>query len=216
MKLHILGICGTFMGGVAALARELGHSVDGSDQGIYPPMSTQLEQLGIALTQGYSGAAISSDHDIVVVATRSRAAMPRSSTCWTKARLHLRRGVVARQRAARRRTLAVAGTHGKTNNDLDPGVPAGSRRRAPGFLVGGVPENFGVSGAHRRRHRFRRGSGRVRHRLLRQALESSCTTGRPWRCSTTSSTTTPTSSRTWRPSSASSTTSCASCRAMAA
>ena len=67
MKLHILGICGTFMGGVAALARELGHAVDGSDQGIYPPMSTQLEQLGIALTQGYSAQAITADTDIVVV-----------------------------------------------------------------------------------------------------------------------------------------------------
>ena len=58
MKLHILGICGTFMGGVAALAREQGHAVDGSDQNVYPPMSTQLEQLGITLTQGYDPAAI--------------------------------------------------------------------------------------------------------------------------------------------------------------
>src|SRR6186997_1160297 len=67
MKLHILGICGTFMGGVAALARERGHAVDGSDQSVYPPMSTQLEQLGITLTQGYDGAAIAADTDVVVV-----------------------------------------------------------------------------------------------------------------------------------------------------
>src|SRR6188768_1027403 len=67
MKLHILGICGTFMGGVAALARELGHEVDGSDQSVYPPMSTQLEQLGIGLSQGYEASFITADTDIVVV-----------------------------------------------------------------------------------------------------------------------------------------------------
>ena len=67
MKLHILGICGTFMGGVAALARELGHAVDGSDQNVYPPMSTQLEQLGIALHSGYDAAHIAADTDVVVV-----------------------------------------------------------------------------------------------------------------------------------------------------
>jgi UDP-N-acetylmuramate: L-alanyl-gamma-D-glutamyl-meso-diaminopimelate ligase len=61
MKLHILGIAGTFMGGVAALARELGHAVEGSDQNIYPPMSTQLEQLGIALKQGYSPFVVEAD-----------------------------------------------------------------------------------------------------------------------------------------------------------
>ena len=67
MKLHILGICGTFMGGVAALARELGHQVDGSDQNVYPPMSTQLEQLGITLASGYAPAHLAADTDVVVV-----------------------------------------------------------------------------------------------------------------------------------------------------
>ena len=67
MKLHILGIAGTFMGGVAALARELGHEVEGSDQAVYPPMSTQLEQLGIALQQGYLPGNISPHCDMVVV-----------------------------------------------------------------------------------------------------------------------------------------------------
>ena len=66
-KLHILGIAGTFMGGVAALARELGHVVEGSDQAVYPPMSTQLEQLGIALKQGYAPDNISADCDQVIV-----------------------------------------------------------------------------------------------------------------------------------------------------
>src|SRR3546814_2334152 len=67
MKLHILGIAGTFMGGVAALARELGHAVEGSDQAVYPPMSTQLETLGIALKQGYAPTNISPDCDEIVV-----------------------------------------------------------------------------------------------------------------------------------------------------
>ena len=67
MKIHILGIAGTFMGGVAALARELGHDVEGSDQAIYPPMSTQLEQLGIALAQGYTPQNISAGCDEIVV-----------------------------------------------------------------------------------------------------------------------------------------------------
>ena len=67
MKLHILGICGTFMGGVAALARELGHAVDGSDQNVYPPMSTQLQQLGITLASGYAPGHLSADTDVVVV-----------------------------------------------------------------------------------------------------------------------------------------------------
>ena len=66
-RLHILGIAGTFMGGVAALARELGHHVEGSDQAVYPPMSTQLERLGIALHQGYDPANIAPDCDVVVV-----------------------------------------------------------------------------------------------------------------------------------------------------
>ena len=67
MKLHILGIAGTFMGGVAALARELGHEVEGSDQAVYPPMSTQLERLGISLKQGYEPAHISADCEHIVI-----------------------------------------------------------------------------------------------------------------------------------------------------
>ena len=82
MKLHILGIAGTFMGGVAALARELGHEVEGSDQNIYPPMSTQLERLGIALKQGYRPEHISSDCDEIVVGNAlSRGCLLYTSRC---------------------------------------------------------------------------------------------------------------------------------------
>jgi len=146
MKLHILGICGTFMGGVAALARELGHSVDGSDQGIYPPMSTQLEQLGIALTQGYSAKAITADTVIVVVGnalSRGNAAVEHvlnEKLNYTSGAEWLRENVLPG-----RRTLAVAGTHGKTTTTSMLAFILEAAGREPGFLVGGVPENFGVS-----------------------------------------------------------------------
>ena len=146
MKLHILGICGTFMGGVAALAREQGHAVDGSDQNVYPPMSTQLEQLGITLTQGYDPEAISADTDIVVVGnalSRGNAAVEHvldRGMAYTSGAEWLREHVLPG-----RTTLAVAGTHGKTTTTSILAYVLEAAGRAPGFLVGGVPENFGVS-----------------------------------------------------------------------
>src|SRR5690606_25225188 len=115
MKLHILGIAGTFMGGVAALARELGHEVEGSDQAVYPPMSTQLEQLGIALAQGYLPGHISPDCGIVVVGnalSRGNAAVEAvldSGRAYPSGAEWLRDYVLPG-----RDVLAVACTHGKT------------------------------------------------------------------------------------------------------
>jgi len=146
MKLHILGICGTFMGGVAALARELGHEVDGSDQSVYPPMSTQLEQLGIGLSQGYQAAFITADTDMVVVGnalSRGNAAVEHvldARLDYTSGAEWLREHVLPG-----RRTLAVAGTHGKTTTTSILAYVLEAAGREPGFLVGGVPENFGVS-----------------------------------------------------------------------
>ena len=146
MKLHILGICGTFMGGVAALAREQGHAVDGSDQNVYPPMSTQLEQLGITLTQGYEPAAISADTHVVVVGnalSRGNAAVEHvldAGMAYTSGAEWLREHVLPG-----RTTLAVAGTHGKTTTTSILAFLLEAAGRDPGFLVGGVPENFGVS-----------------------------------------------------------------------
>jgi UDP-N-acetylmuramate: L-alanyl-gamma-D-glutamyl-meso-diaminopimelate ligase len=146
VKLHILGIAGTFMGGVAALARELGHTVEGSDANIYPPMSTQLEGLGITLSQGYAAEHIASDTDCVVVGnalSRGNAAVEHvldhgmnytSGAQW-----------LAEQVLPHRTTLAVAGTHGKTTTTSILAWILESADRDPGFLVGGVPENFGVS-----------------------------------------------------------------------
>ena len=146
MKLHILGICGTFMGGVVALARELGHAVDGSDQNVYPPMSTQLEQLGIGLNSGYSPAHLAADTDVVVVGnalSRGNAAVEHvldHGLAYTSGAQWLSEHVLPG-----RETLAVAGTHGKTTTTSILAFLLEAAGRDPGFLVGGVPENFGVS-----------------------------------------------------------------------
>jgi len=146
MHVHILGICGTFMGGIAALARELGHTVEGSDQNVYPPMSTQLEQLGIALRSGYAPAHISAGVDEVVVGnalSRGNAAVEHvldAGMPYTSGAQWLSEHVLPG-----RDTLAVAGTHGKTTTTSLLAFLLETAGRDPGFLVGGVPENFGVS-----------------------------------------------------------------------
>ena len=146
MKLHILGIAGTFMGGVAALARELGHEVEGSDQAVYPPMSTQLEQLGIALKQGYEPAHISSDCDSIVIGnalSRGNAAVEAvldESLAYTSGAEWLRDHVLPG-----REVVAVAGTHGKTTTTTIATFLLQAAGREPGFLIGGVAEDFGVS-----------------------------------------------------------------------
>jgi UDP-N-acetylmuramate: L-alanyl-gamma-D-glutamyl-meso-diaminopimelate ligase len=146
MKLHILGICGTFMGGVAALARELGHAVDGSDQSVYPPMSTQLEQLGIGLNAGYDPAFISADTDMVVVGNALSRGNPAVEHVLSRGMAYTSGAEWLREHVLPgRRTLAVAGTHGKTTTTSILAWILEAAGNAPGFLVGGVPENFGVS-----------------------------------------------------------------------
>ncbi|WP_279432866.1 UDP-N-acetylmuramate:L-alanyl-gamma-D-glutamyl-meso-diaminopimelate ligase [Luteimonas arsenica] len=146
MKLHILGIAGTFMGGVAALARELGHKVEGSDQAVYPPMSTQLERLGIGLRQGYDPAHISPGCDQVVIGnalSRGNAAVEHvldHGPAYTSGAEWLRDNVLPG-----RDTIAVAGTHGKTTTTTILAWLLQAAGREPGFLIGGVAEDFGVS-----------------------------------------------------------------------
>ncbi|UYB53177.1 UDP-N-acetylmuramate:L-alanyl-gamma-D-glutamyl-meso-diaminopimelate ligase [Xanthomonas sp. AM6] len=145
-KIHILGIAGTFMGGVAALARELGHAVEGSDQAIYPPMSTQLEQLGIALKQGYLPEHIAADCEQVIVGnalSRGNAAVEAvldAGRAYTSGAQWLSEQVLPG-----RDTLAVAGTHGKTTTTSILTWLLQAAGREPGFLIGGVAEDFGVS-----------------------------------------------------------------------
>ena len=145
-KIHILGIAGTFMGGVAALARELGHEVEGSDQAIYPPMSTQLETLGIALRQGYEPANISPDCDEIVIGN----ALSRGNAAVEAVLDQARRYTSGAQWLAEwvlpgRETLAIAGTHGKTTTTTILTWLLEAAGRQPGFLIGGVAEDFGVS-----------------------------------------------------------------------
>jgi len=146
MHLHIIGICGTFMGGVAALARAAGHRVTGSDANVYPPMSTQLESLGIALIEGYEPAQLALKPDVVVVGnvmsrgnalieTLLDSGLPYSSGPQWLAENCLRG----------REVVAVAGTHGKTTTASMLAWILEQTGRAPGFLIGGIPANFGAS-----------------------------------------------------------------------
>jgi UDP-N-acetylmuramate: L-alanyl-gamma-D-glutamyl-meso-diaminopimelate ligase len=146
MRLHILGISGTFMGGVAALARELGEQVEGSDANVYPPMSTQLESLGIELMQGYSAAHLQPTPDLVVVGN----AMTRGNPAIEYMLDEQLRYVSGPQWLGEtvltgREVLAVAGTHGKTTTTSLLAHLLESAGLAPGFLIGGVPGNFDVS-----------------------------------------------------------------------
>jgi UDP-N-acetylmuramate: L-alanyl-gamma-D-glutamyl-meso-diaminopimelate ligase len=148
MHLHILGICGTFMGGLAALAREAGHKVTGCDANVYPPMSTQLEALGIELITGFGAEQLALKPDVFVignVVTRGErfplmeaildAGLPYvSGPQWLAE--HVLQG---------RHVLAVAGTHGKTTTTSMLAWILAHAGLKPGFLVGGVPQNFGVS-----------------------------------------------------------------------
>jgi UDP-N-acetylmuramate: L-alanyl-gamma-D-glutamyl-meso-diaminopimelate ligase len=146
MKLHILGIAGTFMGGVAALARELGHEVEGSDQAVYPPMSTQLETLGIALRQGYLADNISADCDEIVVGNALSRGNPAVEQVLDDGRRYISGAQWLSERVLPGRdTLAVAGTHGKTTTTTILTWLLQAAGREPGFLIGGVAEDFGVS-----------------------------------------------------------------------
>jgi UDP-N-acetylmuramate: L-alanyl-gamma-D-glutamyl-meso-diaminopimelate ligase len=146
MKIHILGICGTFMGGIAALARADGHRVSGQDENVYPPMSTQLEALDVEVGEGYAADHIPADVDLVVIGnalSRGNAAVEHvlderlpyvSGPRW-----------LGENYLAGKQVLAVAGTHGKTTTASMLAWILEAAGREPGFLIGGVPGNFGIS-----------------------------------------------------------------------
>jgi UDP-N-acetylmuramate: L-alanyl-gamma-D-glutamyl-meso-diaminopimelate ligase len=146
LKLHILGICGTFMGGVAALARELGHTVEGSDKAVYPPMSTQLESLGITLREGYTPENISADCEEIVIGNALSRGNPAVEYVLDRG-LHYTSGAAWLREYVLpgRDTLAVAGTHGKTTTTTILSYLLEHAGRKPGFLIGGVAEDFGMS-----------------------------------------------------------------------
>jgi len=146
MKIHILGICGTFMGGIALLARAGGHEVTGSDANVYPPMSTQLENSGITLTEGYDPAHLEPSPDVVIVGNT----LARGNPC---VEYLLDRGLpyssgpqwLAEHILAGRHVLAVSGTHGKTTTTSMLAWILDQAGHCPGYLIGGVAENFGNS-----------------------------------------------------------------------
>jgi len=146
MHIHILGICGTFMGGIAVIARAAGHTVTGCDANVYPPMSTQLQAQGISLLEGYDPGQADLKPDIFVIGNVVSRGNPLMEEI-------LNRGLpytsgpqwLAENTLRHKWVLAVAGTHGKTTTS---GMLAWILEHAglePGFLVGGVPRNFGVS-----------------------------------------------------------------------
>ena len=146
MHIHILGICGTFMGGLALLARELGYSVSGSDQGIYPPMSTQLSTSGIQLFDGYSASNLDHQPDLVVIGNAmSRGneeveAVLNQGLPYTSGPQWLLEHVLQG-----RHVLAVAGTHGKTTTSSMLAWILECSDLEPGFLIGGIAQDFCVS-----------------------------------------------------------------------
>ncbi|WP_332823737.1 UDP-N-acetylmuramate:L-alanyl-gamma-D-glutamyl-meso-diaminopimelate ligase [Ramlibacter sp.] len=154
MHIHILGICGTFMGGLAALAREAGHQVTGCDAGVYPPMSDQLRSLGIDLIEGFGVEQLSFKPDVWVVGNVvSRARLPDGTPRFPLMEAILDQGLrytsgpqwLAENVLQGRHVLAVAGTHGKTTTTSMLAWILEHAGLQPGFLVGGVPLNFGVS-----------------------------------------------------------------------
>jgi len=146
MHLHILGICGTFMGGIAALAREQGHRVTGCDANVYPPMSEQLEALGIDLVEGWGEDQLALKPDVWVIGNAITRGNPLMEAILD-AGLPYASGPqwLADNVLPGRHVLAVAGTHGKTTTTAMLAWMLEACGRAPGFLVGGVPANFGVS-----------------------------------------------------------------------
>ena len=146
MHIHILGICGTFMGGIAAIAREAGHRVTGCDANVYPPMSDQLRALGIELIEGYDPAQRKLAPDLYVignVVTRGNALMEAildAGDAYTSGPQWLAENVLRGKHV-----LAVAGTHGKTTTTSMLAWMLECAGLKPGFLVGGVPLNFGIS-----------------------------------------------------------------------
>jgi UDP-N-acetylmuramate: L-alanyl-gamma-D-glutamyl-meso-diaminopimelate ligase len=145
MRLHILGVCGTFMGGIAAIAKEAGHDVSGADKNVYPPMSTQLEALGIRLVDGYDAPIDASAEEIVVGNALSRGfpvveELLRSGRPYSSGPQWLAEHVLRDKWV-----LAVSGTHGKTTTASMLAWILEYAGLKPGFLIGGVPVNFGIS-----------------------------------------------------------------------
>jgi len=146
MHIHILGICGTFMGGIAVLAKAAGHRVTGCDANVYPPMSTQLEAQGIELIEGFDPAQTSLNPDIYVIGNVVTRGNPLMEEILNQGLPYISGPQWLAENVLQGKwVLAVAGTHGKTTTSSMLAWVLEYAGLAPGFLIGGVPENFGVS-----------------------------------------------------------------------
>ena len=146
VHIHILGICGTFMGGIAVIAKAAGHRVTGCDANVYPPMSTQLEAQGIELTVGYGADQVGLNPDVWVVGNVVSRGNPLMESILNRGdRYASGPQWLAENTLLGRRVLAVAGTHGKTTTSSMLAWILEDAGLVPGFLIGGVPINFGVS-----------------------------------------------------------------------
>ncbi|MDB5936903.1 MAG: mpl [Massilia sp.] len=146
MHIHILGICGTFMGGLAVLAKEAGHRVTGCDTNVYPPMSTQLEAQGIELIQGFGPEQVALNPDLYVVGNVVSRGNPLVEEILNRSLPYMSGPQWIGEHILRSKwVLAVAGTHGKTTTSAMLAWILEDAGYSPGFLIGGVPLNFGVS-----------------------------------------------------------------------
>lgn len=146
MHIHILGICGTFMGGIALIAKQAGHKVTGSDQNVYPPMSDELKEAGIEIYQGYGAEQLDSKPDLIVVGNVMKRGMPVVERMLDERLNYVSGPQFLEELYLRQKTvLAVAGTHGKTTTTAMLTWILEACGQNPSFLVGGIPENFGYS-----------------------------------------------------------------------
>jgi len=146
LHIHILGICGTFMGGLALIARELGYSVSGSDQNVYPPMSIQLEQQGIRLMNGYKAENLDIKPDLVVIGNAMSRGNPEVEAVLNLGLAYISGPQWLAEHVLQHKwVLAVAGTHGKTTTTSMLSWILEFNGFKPGFLIGGIPLNFGIS-----------------------------------------------------------------------
>ena len=146
MHIHILGICGTFMGGIAMIAKQAGFKVTGSDLNVYPPMSDELKAAGIELIEGFDVSQLDSKPDLVVVGNVMRRGMPIVEKLLNE-RIPFVSGPqwLEEHYLLKKKVLAVAGTHGKTTTSSMLAWILEANGKNPGFLIGGIPENFGIS-----------------------------------------------------------------------
>jgi len=144
--IHILGICGTFMGGLALIARELGYQVSGSDQNVYPPMSTQLEEQGIQLMNGYKAENLDCQPDLVVIGNALSRGNEEVEAVLNQGLNYISGPQWLSEHVLQKKwVLAVAGTHGKTTTSSMLAWILQHLGFNPGFLIGGIPLNFGLS-----------------------------------------------------------------------